>query len=182
MESVTLDIADIPTTGKQWDTLHPMARARLKSEAFVVVWEAVLQAKVERIETPCVVDAHIYFVKGSQGGGKDFDNLAICIGKMYLDPLCPEKIVTTRTGVRHRRGLGLIPDDTVDHIRGIMITRHPESDRNHTVLVFQPPGERLKVKMREATEKTRQRHARRAEERKVASDKGTGNRPQGNVG
>ena len=169
MDPVSLDIHDIPTTPGQWDTLHPMVRSRLKSEAFVPVWEAVVRSGITRIETPCIVDAHIHFNGRSQGGGKDFDNLAICIGKLYLDPLCPEKVTTTKRGIRHRRGLGLIPDDTVDHIVGIMITRHPMADRCHTILNFQAPGHRAMEKIKIAAEKTRQRNLNRG--KRKADDK-----------
>jgi hypothetical protein len=162
-EIVVIDIDALPDTDGQgqWSKLHPMAQAKLKAAIFPKVLLAVRRAKLDIIQTPCVVNAEIYF-RGKTKGSIDFDNLAICIGKLMIDPLCPDKIQHTKNGIRHRTGLNLIPDDTIDHIRGIIITRHPNSDRDHTVLSFQGPGQRLKD--REAAKRAdhveRQKHAR----------------------
>lgn len=174
MNPVTLDIEMLPSASAQWANLHPMARARLKAHVFPAVLEAVSKSGVESIPTPCMVSVHLYFNGKSKGGGLDFDDLCILVGKLFLDPLCPDTHYRTKSGiVRHRVGLNLIPDDTLDHIVGMMITRHPLADRNHTVLIFSDPGQRYRDIATAKAEKNSQRQqTRRNEEaaRKVASN------------
>lgn len=154
MTYATLIIETVIQIRKQWGNLHPMERARLKHKMLAYLQEAVSISGVDAIPTPCVVNAHVYF-KDKPKGPEDFDNLAIAIGKLFIDPLCPDKINMTKSGWKHRVGLGLIPDDTMDHIVAITITRHPHSGVQRTVLHFDPPGERYH-QVAEAARKARE--------------------------
>ena len=122
----------IPTVN-EWERKarqHWGYQKRWKDRGLAHIWVAVKQAGLEKIETPCVMQPHIY---KKHGNIADPNNYTTPINKIFIDSLTAPK-------PPKKRGLALLPDDTAEYITHADPIIHYGAAKDRVVLVFTPRG------------------------------------------
>jgi len=126
-----LHIPWAPPSVNVWQRMNHWKRKDMKDTAYLAVVCAVVEAGVQGMSVPTPCDIHVTIEKTGYTREYDPQNFVTPVDKLFLDAL-------TQVKGRKRRGLGLLPDDSVDHIRLFSPTVEWGHKKSRTILWFRP--------------------------------------------
>lgn len=137
VEGVSIDIPMCPPSYWKWEKMHWSEKGTLKRKAYLLMLKAVRDAGIRKLPVPCMVSAEVWVTEWRT---YDAENFVTPIGKLFIDALTPEKTSRRKNGkFQHKLGLGLLPDDSPEYVRGITSPLvHTKAAADRTVLTFKP--------------------------------------------
>jgi len=126
-----LEIPWAPPSVNIWMNMNRWKRSDMKDIAYLAVVCAVAGAGVQGQEVPTPCDIHVTIQKSGHARQYDAQNYVTTVDKLFLDAL-------TRARGRKRRGLGILPDDSIEYIRLFLPTVEWGHAKNRTILSFRP--------------------------------------------